>query len=89
MPNASYTARTSARRHSKAAHGGQATAAKRRDEEWLMCATCGAPRHPIPRFQARPADTWRDYVGALVTFTLVIFAYALTAAYVIVQAPAP
>ena len=66
--------------HVKQQHGGWATAAIRRGEQYVACATCGMPRHPrlILRQAAHvppPRQTWRSYaaaVAAIVAFLAVV-----------------
>lgn len=60
-------------------HGGWAAAAKRRDEQYVICNTCGMPRHPrlFLRQAAHvpPPRAWHRYafaIAAIVIFLAVV-----------------
>lgn len=41
-------------------HGPMAQAARKRNEEWIACNSCGMPSHRIRRFQAAPlVNEWK------------------------------
>jgi len=63
----------------RGSHGGYATAAKRRGEQWLGCNTCGQPhrRFPVTQPDETPGDFWRALAVALL---LVVAGYALVIA---------
>lgn len=64
--------------HSKAQHGGWAAQAKRRGEEYALCATCGQRRHPRLT-HAQPAEEVERW-GPVKTAVVTIFAIALIVA---------
>jgi hypothetical protein len=68
-------------------HGGHATAARRRNEDYLLCGACGQINHRVRRFQAAPLEVSDDVpefwylvatavLAAPIVWTL-IFAFAL------------
>lgn len=50
-------------------HGGHATAAKRRGEQYVMCLTCGQRHH---RYQAERQETAADFWPAFLVLGLLI-----------------
>jgi hypothetical protein len=70
-------------------HGGHATAARRRNEDYLACNSCGQINHRVRRYQAAPLEAPSDVpefwylvatavLAAPIVWTL-IFAFALFA----------
>jgi hypothetical protein len=68
-------------------HGGNATAARRRNEDYLACNSCGQINHRVRRYQAAPLEVSDDVpefwylvatavLAAPIVWTLV-FAFAL------------
>jgi hypothetical protein len=68
-------------------HGGNATAARRRNEDYLACNSCGQINHRVRRYQAGPLEVSDDVpefwylvatavLAAPIVWT-VIFAFAL------------
>jgi hypothetical protein len=68
-------------------HGGHATAARRRGEDYLACNSCGQINHRVRRYQAAPLEVSDDVpefwylvatavLAAPIVWT-VIFAFAL------------
>ncbi len=52
-------------------HGGNARAAQRRDEQYVMCATCGQRSH---RYQAEKPGTLSDFVKAMAVAVMLVAA---------------
>lgn len=62
--------------HSKQ-HGGWASQAQRRGEDYIGCCACGI-RHNRPQYQAWPEpkpETWVDFAKAFAVWALLIVAF--------------
>lgn len=69
------------RRHMRQAHGGWATAAKRRGEEYVGCLTCG--RHQ--RMQAMPEERYTFHWTHVLRFAVgVVMVYLLFVALIVI-----
>jgi hypothetical protein len=73
-------------------HSGFATAARRRNEQWIQCNTCGS-RGRIRRYQAAPREAPSEAVEFwLLMVTAVLFGPLLVAAglaFFLLVAPGP
>jgi hypothetical protein len=73
-------------------HSGHATAARRRNEQWIQCNTCGSHGR-IRRFQAAPREAPSEVVEFwLLMATAVLFGPLLVAAglaFFLLVAPGP
>lgn len=67
-------------------HGGWATQAKRRGEEYVGCTVCGAPRHPRHhRVELEePTSAWE--ILGLVLFVLFMYATIIYALPLVLEA---